>query len=70
MSFLIDLFKKATKGDAFRPSAAPDKYSDQIAAMNAGGSSVQGNNKITTPKLAKLSNTATAGNSANKIPSA
>jgi len=70
MSFLIDLFKKATKGDAFRPSATPDKYSDQIAALNAGGPSVQSNNKVTTTNLAKLSNTPSIGNSSGKIPSA
>jgi len=56
MSFLIDLFKKAKKGDAFRPIEVPDKYNDRIAALNAGGQSSQTNTKITTSNLAKISN--------------
>lgn len=67
--FLIDIFKKATKGDAFRPSASPDRYTDKIAAMNSGGSATQNNNKITTPNLAKISNSS-PGNSAGILPSA
>ena len=35
MNFLIDLFRKAIKGDNFRASAAPVKYNDQIAQLNS-----------------------------------
>jgi hypothetical protein len=35
MNFLIDLFRKAVKGDNFRPTASPVKYNDQIAQLNS-----------------------------------
>jgi hypothetical protein len=35
MNFLIDLFRKAIKGDNFRPTASPVKYNDQIAQLNS-----------------------------------
>jgi len=35
MNFLIDLFRKAIKGDNFRPTASPIKYNDQIAQLNS-----------------------------------
>jgi len=35
MNFLIDLFRKAIKGNNFRPSASPVKYNDQIAQLNS-----------------------------------
>jgi len=71
MSFLIDIFKKSPKGDAFRPPAVPDKYADKIAAANAGGPSVQNNNKVTTATLSKLSNGfIPSDNNTSKIPSA
>ena len=34
MNFLIDLFKRATKGDNFRLKSSPDKYNDKIAQLN------------------------------------
>jgi len=71
MSFLIDLFKKARKGDAFRPTETPDKYNDRIAALNAGGQSTQTNTRITTPNVAKLSNGfIPSDNTLGKLPSA
>lgn len=35
MNFLIDLFRKAVKGDNFRPNQEPVKYNDQIAQLNS-----------------------------------
>ena len=35
INFLIDLYRKAAKGDNFRPSPEPVKYNDQIAQLNA-----------------------------------
>lgn len=34
-NFLIDLYNKAVKGDGFRTTTTPDKYNDNIAALNA-----------------------------------
>jgi hypothetical protein len=34
MQFLIDLFKKASKGDNFRTVENPDKYDDKISQLN------------------------------------
>lgn len=35
INFLIDLYRKATKGDNFRPTQEPVKYNDQIAQLNS-----------------------------------
>ena len=35
MNFLIDLFRKAIKGDNFRLTNSPVKYNDQIAQLNS-----------------------------------
>lgn len=35
MNFLIDLFRKAVKGDNFRTTATPVKYNDKIAQLNS-----------------------------------
>ena len=35
MNFLIDLFRKAIKGDNFRATETPFKYNDQIAQLNS-----------------------------------
>lgn len=34
MNFLIDLFRKAIKGDNFRTTQTPVKYNDKIAQLN------------------------------------
>ena len=47
-NFLIDLFKKATKSDGLRTTDTPDKYNDNIAALNATNQ-----NAPSTSKLAK-----------------
>ena len=52
MKFLIDLFNKARKGDAFRPVSKPEKYVDGVAKLNAN----QGN-QITTGKIGIASKT-------------
>ena len=55
MNFLIALFKKATKGDSFRPSVAPEKYNDKIAQLNSEGANQY--DKLTTAKINKISKT-------------
>ena len=58
MNFLIDLFRKAIKGDNFRATASPIKYNDQIAQLN----SVQPNqsSKLNTNVINKIQKTKTA----------
>ena len=60
-NFLIDLFKKATKPDGYRTTDTPDKYNDNIAALNATNQ-----NAPSTSKLAKAQVNApvSSGNSA------
>jgi len=58
MQFLIDLFKKATKGDNFRAPESPDKYDDKITQLN-----VTANNqysRINTPTINKIQKTKSA----------
>jgi hypothetical protein len=42
MNFLINLFKKAVKGDNFRAVDNPTKYNDVIAKLNASGANKNG----------------------------
>lgn len=53
MNFLIDLFKKAKKGDSFRPNPASDKYNDKIAQLNSLGSNQY--SRLDTNSLNKIS---------------
>ena len=55
MNFLIDLFRKAIKGDNFRSTTSPIKYNDQIAQLN----SVNPNqaSKLTTNTISKIQKT-------------
>lgn len=55
MNFLIDLFRKAIKGDNFRSTESPVKYNDQIAQLN----SVNPNqaSKLTTNSINKIQKT-------------
>jgi hypothetical protein len=55
MNFLISLFKKATKGDSFRPVDPPTKYNDQIAYLNSVGNNQY--NRMTTEKINKIGKT-------------
>ena len=50
-NYLINLFKKAPKGDSYRTTDTPDKYINGISALNASGA-----NKNGTPP-AKVSST-------------
>jgi hypothetical protein len=69
--FLIDIFKKAKKGDAFRIPETPDKYADKVAALNAGGQSTTSNTKVTTANLSKFSTVFTpSNNNLGKTPGA
>ena len=55
MSFIIDQFKNAGKGDSFRPNQKADKYNDKIAQLNSLGSNQY--SKINTNSLNRISKT-------------
>lgn len=58
MNFIIDLFKKAVKGDSFRASETPNKYNDNIMQLN----SVSPNqySKLNTSSINKIQKTSSA----------
>jgi ribosomal protein L18E len=58
MKFLIDLLKRAPKGDNFRAPATSTKYNDKIAQLNA--LSPNQYDKINVSKLDSLSKTQAA----------
>jgi len=58
MKFLIDLFKRAPKGDNFRSAATNQKYNDKIAQLNALAPDQY--NKINVSKLDSISKTQAA----------
>lgn len=49
MNFIIDLFKKATRGDGFRIQDPPFKYSDSVAQLNSSNARAKGTSKANTP---------------------
>jgi hypothetical protein len=49
MKFLIDILKKSSKGDNFRPAEAPAQYNDGIAKLNSLGSNQY--DKLTTQRI-------------------
>lgn len=55
MNFLIDLWKKAVKGDAFRTTDNPVTYNDKIAQLNSTGANQA--TKLTTTRIQKISKT-------------
>lgn len=61
-NFLIDLYNKAVKGDSYRPTTTPDKYSDNIAALNATNQNVP-----KTSNLQKINNQGVANSGGNKV---
>lgn len=66
MKFLLDLYRKATKGDSFRPTDKPKKYFDQISILNANPTS-----NVTSGKLNSMSKTSPivgAGTTQGKLP--
>jgi hypothetical protein len=68
MSFLLDIFKKSKKGNAFRIPETPVKYNDQIAALNSGGPTSQKSNSINVDNI-KIAATYTANNNQqSKLP--
>jgi hypothetical protein len=58
MSFIIDQFKKAGKGDSFRTNEKSDKYNDKIAQLNSLGSNQY--SKVNTNSLNRISKTTTS----------
>lgn len=57
MKFLLELFKKAPKGDNFRAPLSPEKYNDGIAQLNSLGDNQY--QKVTTQTINKTSKTKT-----------
>lgn len=55
INFLIDLYRKATKGDNFRPSPSPVKYNDQIAQLNTANPNQA--SKLNTNTINKIQKT-------------
>lgn len=55
MNFLIDLFKKATKGDNFRAPQGVEKYNDGIAQLNSLGSNQY--DKVNTNTINRITKT-------------
>ena len=68
INFLIDLYRKATKGDNFRPSPSPIKYNDQIAQLNAANPNQASKlNTNTINKIQKTKPTPTQSTSGNSV---
>jgi len=68
MNFLIDLFRKAIKGDNFRPTASPVKYNDQIAQLNSVNPNQASKlNTNTINKIQKTKPTLTQSTSGNSV---
>lgn len=68
MNFLIDLFRKALKGDNFRPSPTPVKYNDQIAQLNSVNPNQASKlNTNTINKIQKTTPTLTQSTSGNSV---
>lgn len=68
MNFLIDLFRKAIKGDNFRPNAEPVKYNDQIAQLNSVNPNQASKlNTNTINKIQKTKPTLTQSTSGNSV---
>jgi hypothetical protein len=68
MNFLIDLFRKAIKGDNFRPANSPIKYNDQIAQLNSVNPNQASKlNTNTINKIQKTKPTLTQSTSGNSI---
>ena len=55
MNFIIDLFKRAVKGDNYRAAEPPIKYNDKIAQLNS--QSPNQYNKLTTNSISKIQKT-------------
>ena len=53
MKFLLDIFKKSQKGDAFRSTESVDSYNDGIAKLNSLGANQY--QQLTTQKINKIS---------------
>jgi hypothetical protein len=68
MNFLIDLFRKAIKGDNFRATASPIKYNDQIAQLNSVNPNQASKlNTNTISKIQKTKPTPTQSTSGNSV---
>jgi hypothetical protein len=58
MNFLIDLFKKASKGDNYRQVDVPDRYNDKIAQLNTV--SPNQSTRLTTNNINKIQKSSTS----------
>lgn len=55
MKFLIDLWKKASKGDNFRPNETPTKYYDGVAQLNTTSNNQA--SRLNTPTIYRIQKT-------------
>lgn len=55
MKFLIDLWKKASKGDNFRPTESPNKYYDNVAQLNTTANNQA--SRLNTPTIYRIQKT-------------
>jgi hypothetical protein len=55
MNFIIDLFKRAVKGDSFRAAEPAIKYNDKIAQLNS--QSPNQYSKLTTNSINRIQKT-------------
>jgi hypothetical protein len=68
INFLIDLYRKAVKGDNFRPTNSPIKYNDQIAQLNtANPNQASKLNTNTINKIQKTKPTLSQSTSGNSV---
>lgn len=68
INFLIDLYRKAVKGDNFRPTNSPIKYNDQIAQLNSVNPNQASKlNTNTINKIQKTKPTLTQSTSGNSV---
>lgn len=69
INFLIDLYRKAVKGDNFRPTNSPVKYNDQIAQLNSVNPNQASKlNTNTINRIQKTKPTLTQSTSNNSVP--
>ena len=68
MQFLIDLFKRASKGDNFRTTETPDKYNDKISQLNVTANNQFSRlNTVTISKIQKTNASLSQNTSGNTI---
>jgi hypothetical protein len=68
MKFLLNLFKISPKGDNYRAIDSPEKYADNIAALNSAGNTKKPSNTQSLSKASKNKNALSQTSTGNSIP--